>query len=293
MDNRTLVILAAGMGSRFGTRIKQLEPIGPRGELLIDYSINDAIEAGFDKVVFIIRKDIEKLFKETIGSRISEKIETEYVFQDRSTLPVRSSEFAQRTKPWGTAQALYCCKDVIDGNFGVINADDFYGKKAFVALAEFLKAHDASACSVGFVLKNTLSDNGTVNRGVCSVDEKGLLVKVEETKKISRNSSSIVTGTRNGKEVKLSEDDIVSMSMWGFTPQFMDRLTARLSDFVNSLSADDITSEMTIADVVDMEIKQNHYDVRNIPTDSKWYGITYEADAELVRNALKADEKMF
>jgi len=293
MDNRTLVILAAGMGSRFGTRIKQLEPIGPRGELLIDYSINDAIEAGFDKVVFIIRKDIEKLFKETIGSRISEKIETEYVFQDRSTLPVRSSEFAQRTKPWGTAQALYCCKDVIDGNFGVINADDFYGKKAFVALAEFLKAHDASACSVGFVLKNTLSDNGTVNRGVCSVDEKGLLVKVEETKKISRNSSGIVTGTRNGKEVKLSEDDIVSMSMWGFTPQFMDRLTARLSDFVNSLSADDITSEMTIADVVDMEIKQNHYDVRNIPTDSKWYGITYEADAELVRNALKADEKMF
>ena len=293
MDNRTLVILAAGMGSRFGTRIKQLEPIGPRGELLIDYSINDAIEAGFDKVVFIIRKDIEKLFKETIGSRISEKIETEYVFQDRSTLPVRSSEFAQRTKPWGTAQALYCCKDVIDGNFGVINADDFYGKKAFVVLAEFLKAHDASACSVGFVLKNTLSDNGTVNRGVCSVDEKGLLVKVEETKKISRNSSGIVTGTRNGKEVKLSEDDIVSMSMWGFTPQFMDRLTARLSDFVNSLSADDITSEMTIADVVDMEIKQNHYDVRNIPTDSKWYGITYEADAELVRNALKADEKMF
>jgi len=293
MDNRTLVILAAGMGSRFGTRIKQLEPIGPRGELLIDYSINDAIEAGFDKVVFIIRKDIEKLFKETIGSRISEKIETEYVFQDRSTLPVRSSEFAQRTKPWGTAQALYCCKDVIDGNFGVINADDFYGKKAFFALAEFLKAPDASACSVGFVLKNTLSDNGTVNRGVCSVDEKGLLVKVEETKKISRNSSSIVTGTRNGKEVKLSEDDIVSMSMWGFTPQFMDRLTARLSDFVNSLSADDITSEMTIADVVDMEIKQNHYDVRNIPTDSKWYGITYEADAELVRNALKADEKMF
>jgi len=293
MDNRTLVILAAGMGSRFGTRIKQLEPIGPRGELLIDYSINDAIEAGFDKVVFIIRKDIEKLFKETIGSRISEKIETEYVFQDRSTLPVRSSEFAQRTKPWGTAQALYCCKDVIDGNFGVINADDFYGKKAFFALAEFLKAPDASACSVGFVLKNTLSDNGTVNRGVCSVDEKGLLVKVEETKKISRNSSGIVTGTRNGKEVKLSEDDIVSMSMWGFTPQFMDRLTARLSDFVNSLSADDITSEMTIADVVDMEIKQNHYDVRNIPTDSKWYGITYEADAELVRNALKADEKMF
>lgn len=293
MGNRTLVILAAGMGSRFGTRIKQLEPIGPRGELLIDYSINDAIEAGFDKVVFIIRKDIEKLFKETIGSRIFEKIKTEYVFQDRSTLPVRSSEFAQRTKPWGTAQALYCCKDVIDGNFGVINADDFYGKKAFVALAEFLKAPDASACSVGFVLKNTLSDNGTVNRGVCSVDEKGLLVKVEETKKISRNSSGIVTGTRNGKEVTLSEDDIVSMSMWGFTPQFMDRLTARLSDFVSSLSADDITSEMTIADVVDMEIKQNHYDVRNIPTDSKWYGITYEADAELVRNALKADEKMF
>ena len=293
MYNRTLVVLAAGMGSRFGTKIKQLEPIGANGELLIDYSVNYAVQAGFDKVVFIIRKDIEKLFKDTIGNRVSEKIETEYVFQEKNILPVRSAEFAHRTKPWGTAQALYCCKDVIDGNFGVINADDFYGKKAFAALSEFLRNPDASACSVGFVLKNTLSDNGTVNRGVCSVDEMGLLVKAEETKQISRSSNGVITGTRNGKEVILSEDDIVSMSMWGFTPRFMDRLTARLEDFLNSLSADDITSEMTIADAVDMEIKKNSFDVRNIPTDSKWYGITYEADVEAVRTALAAESKMF
>lgn len=293
MDNRTLVILAAGMGSRFGTRIKQLEPIGPNGEIIIDYSVNYAAQAGFDKVIFIIRKDIEELFKEAVGKRAAEKIRVEYVFQERNILPVRSSEFAGRTKPWGTAQALYCCKDVIDGNFGVINADDFYGKKAFFALSEFLKAPDASACSVGFVLENTLSDNGTVNRGVCSVDENGLLIKAEEIKKIGRTDSGAVTGTRNGKEVTLSGNDIVSMSMWGFTPRFMDRLSSRLAEFIGSLSADDTTSEMTIADVVDMEIKQNGYDVRNISTDSKWYGITYEADAELVRNALRADEKMF
>lgn len=286
MDNITLVILAAGMGSRFGSRIKQLEPIGPNGELLIDYSIKDAAEAGFNKVVFIIRRDIEELFKNTIGNRISQIIPTEYVFQEKTMLPVRANDFPERTKPWGTAQALYCCKDVLHENFGVINADDFYGKNAFVSLAEFLKTPDASACSVGFILKNTLSDNGTVNRGVCHIDENGLLVNVEETKKIIKNSRGIIKGIRNGSEVILSENDIVSMSMWGFTPSFMDRLSLRLGNFISSISPDDLTAEMTIADAVDSEIKQNSYDVRNIFTDSRWYGITYEADVELVRRTL-------
>lgn len=286
MNNCILVVLAAGMGSRFGNRIKQLEPIGPCGELLIDYSINDAIEAGFNKVVFIIRKDIEKLFKETIGDRISKKIDTEYVFQEMTFLPVGNLDLRGRTKPWGTAQALYCCKDILHDNFGVINADDFYGKAAFASLAKFLKAPDASACSVDFILKNTLSDNGAVNRGVCRIGENGLLVKVEETKEICRSENGIILGIRNGNRIRLDENDIVSMSMWGFTPQFMDRLSHRLADFLISLSPGDITAEMTIADIVDGEIKHSDYDVKNISTDSKWYGITYEADVELVRMAL-------
>lgn len=286
MNDITLVVLAAGMGSRFGSRIKQLEPIGPQGELFIDYSIRDAAEAGFNKVIFIIRRDIEKLFKEAVGDRISKMIPTEYIFQEKTMLPARASDFPGRIKPWGTAQALYCCKDILHENFGVINSDDFYGKNAFLSLAGFLNSPDASACSVGFILKNTLSDNGAVNRGICHINENGLLVDVEETKKIQRNSIGIIKGIKNGNEISLNENDTVSMSMWGFRPSFTKRLSNRLEQFISSLCADDLTSEMTVADVVDAEIKQHGYDVKNIFTDSRWYGITYEADAELVRRAL-------
>ncbi|WP_432650635.1 nucleotidyltransferase family protein [Huintestinicola sp.] len=287
MNGITLVVLAAGMGSRFGGRIKQLEPVGPEGELLIDYSVRDAIDAGFDRVVFIIRRDIEKLFKETIGDRISKLIKTEYVYQDINELPCRKEDFSQRTKPWGTAQAIYCCQSVIDGNFAVINSDDYYGKESFKLLADFLKSPDASACSVGFVLKNTLSDHGTVNRGICRTDDNGLLAAVEETKKIQRDPDGIIRGMRNGSPVELDENDIVSMSMWGFTPDFMERLTESFTDFINSLAPEDCSSELTIADAADREIRKKGYDIRNIPTQSKWFGITYEADTELVRQALK------
>lgn len=287
MNGITLVVLAAGMGSRFGGRIKQLEPVGPEGELLIDYSVRDAIDAGFDRVVFIIRRDIEKLFKETIGGRISKLIKTEYVYQDINELPCRKEDFSQRTKPWGTAQAIYCCQSVIDGNFAVINSDDYYGKESFKLLADFLKSPDASACSVGFVLKNTLSDHGTVNRGICRTDDNGLLAAVEETKKIQRDPDGIIRGMRNGSPVELDENDIVSMSMWGFTPDFMERLTESFTDFINSLAPEDCSSELTIADAADREIRKKGYDIRNIPTQSKWFGITYEADTELVRQALK------
>ncbi|MGN0637349.1 MAG: NDP-sugar synthase [Huintestinicola sp.] len=287
MNGITLVVLAAGMGSRFGNRIKQLEPVGPQGELLIDYSVTDAIDAGFDRVIFIIRRDIEKLFRETIGDRISRLIETEYVFQEKNELPCRSEDFPQRTKPWGTAQALYCCRNVINGNFAVINADDYYGGESFKLLADFLKAPDASACSVGFVLKNTLSDHGTVNRGICRINENGLLAAVEETKKIQRDPDGIIRGSRKGSPVTLDENDIVSMSMWGFTPDFMERLTESFTGFISSLETGDVTSELTIADAADREIRQKGYDIKNIPTQSRWFGITYEADAELVRQALK------
>lgn len=286
MNGITLVVLAAGMGSRFGNRIKQLEPVGPCGELLIDYSVTDAIDAGFDRVIFIIRRDIEKLFRETVGERISKLVKTEYVFQDINELPCRRQDFPERIKPWGTAQAIYCCKNVINGNFAVINSDDYYGRESFKLLADFLRSPDASACSIGFVLKNTLSDHGTVNRGICRINEKGLLAAVEETKKIQRDPDGIIRGMRNGSPVVLDENDNVSMSMWGFTPDFMERLTESFTCFINSLAPGDMTSELTIADAADREIREKEYDIRNIPTESRWFGITYEADTELVRQAL-------
>lgn len=286
MAKMTLVVLAAGMGSRFGERIKQLEPLGPTGELLIDYSVYDAIKAGFDRVVFIIRKDIEGLFKSTIGERTAQHIPVEYVIQSTDNLPVRSGDFPSRTRPWGTAHALWCCKDVLDGPFAVINADDFYGRDAFLRLGGFLESFDADACSVGFMMKNTLSDFGTVNRGVCKTNDHGLLCSVEETRGIKRQDNGTITGTYAGKERELDEYDTVSMSMWGFGADFMPKLEKRFCEFLESLEKDDPKSELTIADAVDSEIRHNGYTVRNLTTDSRWFGITYEADVQLAKLTL-------
>lgn len=285
MSDLTLVVLAAGIGSRFGTRIKQLEPLGPNGELLIDYSVYDAVKAGFNKVVFIIRRDIEELFKSTIGDRVSAKIKTEYVFQSPDILPCRAGDFPDRAKPWGTAQALYCCKDVLDAPFGVVNADDFYGRDAFMRLAGFLNSFTADGCSIGFMLKNTLSDYGAVNRGVCKANDAGLLYSVEETKAISRHDG-IITGVYKGVEKQLDEYDTVSMSMWGFGTDFMPRLESQLSAFLHSLPANEPKAELTIADAVGAEIFENGYMMRNITTDSVWFGMTYEEEAEAARKTL-------
>lgn len=286
MAKLTLVVLAAGMGTRFGERIKQLEPIGPKGELLIDYSVFDALRAGFDRVVFIIRHDIEELFRSTIGDRVSRVVKTEYVFQSPDKLPCRAADFTTRTKPWGTAQALYCCKDVIDGPFAVINADDFYGADAFTKLSEFLKNFNADGCSVDFLLKNTLSDNGTVNRGVCKAGADGLLTSVEETRGISRGADGVIRGTAAGEERILDENDTVSMSMWGFGKDFMPILERRLCGFLEKLPAEDPKSELTIADAVGEEITENGYKMRDIPTSSVWFGVTYESDAPAARETI-------
>lgn len=235
MAKMTLVVLAAGMGTRFGTRIKQLEKLGPDGELLIDYSVYDAIRAGFDRVVFIIRRDIEELFKSTIGARVEKRIQTDYVFQSTDQLPVRTGDFPGRARPWGTAQALWCCREALDGPFAIVNADDFYGQDAFRRLGGFLSNFTADACSVGFMLRNTLSDFGTVNRGVCKTDAQGLLTKVEETKKIARGADGVISGDHCGEKRILSEDDTVSMSMWGFSAEFLPRLERQLSAFLEGL----------------------------------------------------------
>ncbi len=286
MANLTLVVLAAGMGARFGDGIKQLEPLGPSGELLIDYSIYDAVKAGFDRVVFIIRKDIEQLFKSTIGERVCQHIKVDYVYQSVDKLPCRKDDFPERTKPWGTAHALWCCKDVLDGPFAVINADDFYGRDAFLRLGGFLSSFDADGCSVGFMLKNTLSDFGGVNRGICKANDMGLLCSVEETRGIKRNADGTLTGTYRGMERALDEYNIVSMSMWGFNTDFIPRLEQRFSEFLQTIESSDNKSELTIADAVDEEIRHNGYTIRNLTTDSRWFGITYASDVEQAKLTL-------
>lgn len=287
MSELTLVVLAAGMGSRYGEdRIKQLEPLGPNGELLIDYSVHDAVRNGFTRVLFIIRKDIEELFKSTIGDRISRIVKTDYVFQSTDNLPIRENDFPARSKPWGTAQALYCCKDVLDGDFAVINADDFYGAEAFSALAEFFRNPVADACSVDFLLKNTLSENGPVNRGICRTSAEGLLTSVEETKQISRGTDGVIRGKYDGYEKTLGDDDTTSMSMWGFKIGFMDILAHQLRKFLNNLQPDELKAELTIAEAVSREIASRGYKVKDIPTDSRWFGITYESDASEAKKTL-------
>ena len=291
MSDLTLVVLAAGMGSRFGDRIKQLEPLGPNGELLIDYSVHDAVKNGFDRVVFIIRRDIEELFKSTIGERVEKLVKTEYVYQSVDQLPKREKDFPSRVKPWGTAQALYCCTPLLEspgGAFAVINADDFYGAEAFESLAGFLKAPDADACSVDFLLKNTLSDHGVVNRGICRTGENGLLTSVEETKQISRGEDGVIRGKYDGYEKVLDENSTTSMSMWGFKSDFMPILAHQLRKFLNDLQPDELKAELTIADAVGREIKSRGYKVKDIPTDSRWFGLTYESDVDIARQTLKA-----
>lgn len=283
---KTLVILAAGMGSRFGERIKQLEPLGPNGELIIDYSVNYAIEAGFSSVVFIIRKDLDLLFKNMIGNRISKIIDTKYVYQQIDDIPDDFSRFSGRTKPWGTAQALYCCREQLSGNFAVINADDYYDKGAFIRLGKFPDNSDDDGCSIGFILKNTLSGNGTVNRGICKTDDNGYLKSVVETKNIARNNDGSITGTVSGETVQLDENEIVSMNMWGFSEKFLTALSKNLSSFLAELSDNDMRSELTIADVVDREIKNQSIKIKNISTTGAWFGITYLQDVDEVKNKL-------
>lgn len=287
MQELTLVVLAAGMGSRFGSRIKQLEPLGPNGELMIDYSIHDALRTGFNRVVFIIRRDIEELFKETIGSRIEQAVDTTYVYQSVDCLPARQGDFPSRTKPWGTAQALYCCKNAVEGRFAVINSDDFYSPAAFADLADFLRNPSADACSVDFLLKNTLSDNGTVNRGICRTNSNGLLTEVLEHKQIIRGADGVIRGKYEEYERILEEDSTASMNMWGFCDGFMSTVEERFAGFLENLDADEPKAELTIAQVVGQEIEESGFRVLDIPTTGQWFGITYESDVAPTRAAIQ------
>lgn len=289
MKKTSLVILAAGIGSRFGGGIKQLAPVGPNGEIIMDYSIHDAIEAGFDKVVFIIRKDIEDDFRRIIGDRIEKLIPVEYAFQDINDLPEGFSVPEGRTKPWGTGQAVLAARDVIDEPFVVINADDYYGKNGFVAMHEALTGEEKESDKeqiylAGFVLKNTLSDNGGVTRGICSQDEEGCLTGIQETKNIIRTESGAAAMTNDGL-VDIDPESLVSMNMWGLMPSFVDTLRSGFPDFLRNVKEGDIKAEYLLPIIIDGMLKEKKAEVHVLRTEDKWFGVTYREDKDVVREA--------
>lgn len=288
----TLVIMAAGIGSRFGERIKQLEPVGSNGELIIDYSVYDAIKAGFNHVVFIIRRDIEALVREKIGDRLSSHVKISYAFQEKDDIPVRKNLSAMRKKPWGTGQAALSAKDFVKGAFAIINADDFYGEEAFRVAYNYLKNADNKGNAIpeyamcGFKILNTLSDNGSVTRGICTVKD-GFLSGLEETKNIRKENGTIL-GAYNGEEKIIPSDSAASMNMWCFTEEYMDILSRQFIDFLNEVDESDVNAgEFLVPIEIDNLIHKGGCKVRVLPTDSKWFGMTYAEDVEAVKAALK------
>ena len=282
--------MAARIGSRFGEGIKQLAQMGPNGEIIMDYSIHDAKEAGFNKVVFIIRKDIFKEFEEIIGNRIKEQIDVEYVFQEVDDLPEGFEVPEGRTKPWGTGQAVLCCKDVVKEPFVIINADDYYGKEAFVKLHDFLVSgedlgREFTMGMGGFILKNTLSDNGTVTRGVSVVDENGLLSQVHETTGIEMGEDGQIKCYSEEVQKWISPEDKVSMNMWAGYPEFLDFLAEDFKDFLTNVEEGDLKSEYLLPNIVDKLLKEERANVKVLETQDRWFGVTYKEDKETVQEA--------
>lgn len=289
----TLVIMAAGIGSRFGGGIKQLEPVGPGGEIIMDYSIHDALEAGFEKVVFIIRKDLEKDFKEVIGNRIERIAEVAYAYQELADLPEGFTLPEGRTKPWGTGQAVLSIKGLVDGPFAVINADDYYGKECFKNMHRYMteemnterKIYDI--CMSGFILANTLSENGTVTRGVCQENPDGTLKEVAETYQIRMTPEGLTGADENGARIALDASQPVSMNMWGLPASFLDELERGFPEFLASVPDGDIKKEYLLPRIIDKLIKSGQATVKILNTPDKWFGVTYKEDKEQVVNAIR------
>ncbi|MBE7719825.1 nucleotidyltransferase family protein [Lacrimispora indolis] len=287
-----LVIMAAGMGSRYGG-LKQIDPVDAHGNKIIDFSIYDAVCAGFEKVVFIIKKDIEKEFKENIGDRMAAHVQVEYVYQELGKLPKGYEVPEGRVKPWGTGHAILCCKDAIDGPFAVINADDFYGRSAFVSIYDQLnRVSDGEKYQytmVGYQLYNTLTENGHVARGVCSTDEDGKLVDINERTRIEKHGGKAEFTEDDGKTwTGLSEDTIVSMNMWGFTNSILKELEQRFAAFLDrELPKNPVKCEYFLPFVVDELLKEGKAEVSVLKSVDRWYGVTYKEDKETVVNAIK------
>ena len=281
----TLLIMAAGIGSRFGGGIKQLEPVDAAGHIIMDYSIHDAVEAGFNHVVFIIRKDIEQEFKEVISDRIASvcsahNVTVEYAFQDLQDIPGALPE--GRTKPWGTGQAVLAAKSKLTTPFIVINADDYYGKEGFRAVHEYL-VQGGTSCMAGFVLKNTLSDNGGVTRGICKMDAQSNLTEVVETKNIVKTAAGAQTDG-----MALDVDALVSMNMWGLTPAFLAALDAGFVEFFqNEVPADPLKAEYLIPTFIGEQLAEGKMSVKVLRTNDTWYGMTYKEDVAAVKESFR------
>ena len=293
MKNTALVIMAAGIGSRFGGGIKQLEPVGPNGEIIMDYSIHDAMEAGFNKLIFIIRRDLEKDFKEIIGHRIEKLLPVEYAYQELEDLPAGYEVTPGRTKPWGTGQAVLSVKGMVDGPFLVINADDYYGREGFRRIHDYMAEHMDSQseiydiCMGGFVLSNTLSDNGTVTRGVCQVDENGYLTNVTETYNIQMKEDGLHATDESGAPVTISPSQPVSMNMWGLPASFVQELEKGFPVFLDNLKEGDIKSEYLLPKIIDNLVQNKKARVTVLDTPDKWFGVTYREDKQAVADAIR------
>lgn len=288
--------MAAGIGSRFGGGIKQLAPVGLHGEIIMDYSIHDAMEAGFDKIVFIIRKDIEEAFREAIGERIEkicakQGVEVAYAYQDREDLPTGVTCPAERTKPWGTGQAVLACREILHEPFAVINADDYYGKEAFVKLHNFLTQYTLeqadALCMAGFILKNTLSDNGSVTRGVCETNADGYLTAVHETSNIVKVPDGAAVD-EDGTRTPINAESYVSMNMWGLTPEFMKCLEDGFVEFFENTPVEKLLkAEYLLPIYIDELLQNGKVSVKVLDSHDKWFGVTYKEDKESVMAAFK------
>ena len=294
MGKATLVIMAAGIGSRFGGGIKQLEPMGPNKEIIMDYSIYDAMDAGFDKVVFVIRRDLEKDFKEIIGNRIEKIVDVEYAYQEIDDIPnPYRAQYAERKKPWGTGQAILCCKDVVKEPFLVINADDYYGKEAYQMayrnLTSQMEDSDKEQISmVGFILGNTLSENGGVTRGVCKVDDNQMLTDIVETKNIIKVDAGAAIRGESG-DVSIRLDTPVSMNMWGFQPTFFEALEVGFLQFFSEIAGKDyMKEEYLLPTIVGDMLRNGQAQVKVLQSKDKWFGVTYKEDKEAVVASIRA-----
>jgi hypothetical protein len=290
-----LTVMAAGIGSRFGKGIKQLEPVGPRGEIIMDYSIYDAIRAGFNKVVFIIRKDLYKDFRNIIGNRIEKKIEVEYAFQELDMLPQSYKGRWERVKPWGTGHAVLSASEQIHEPFMVINADDYYGRESFLKMHDYMVSNMSSdkktspmkLCMAGFELVNTLSEHGGVTRGICSIKD-GFMSEVDESFDVRLSDGIIKAKDRFGNPKEVPIDSYVSMNMWGFTPEIFNILKENFEVFLENLSPEDIKSEYLLPDVIGKLVHDKKAQVEVVKTSEKWFGVTYKEDIDYVMDSIRS-----
>ncbi len=279
----TLVILAAGLGSRFGGN-KQISHVGPNGEMLMEYSIHDAIEAGFTQVVFILKEEMVETVRESVGRRIEGRVRVDYAVQDMQSLPAWYSVPSDRVKPFGTVHAVLCAKDVIRGPFATVNADDYYGKEAFCIMHEMLVSltSKSEAGMVPYILGNTMSENGGVTRGICDI-ERGQLRRVDETHDIHYEEDHRIVGEYGG----LDPQEMVSMNIWGFHPALLDEMTKYFEDFLRGIAPDNIKAECLLPVMVNDFLEDERITVRAKPSHDRWFGITYQADRETVMAELQ------